>query len=106
MASSRRKSGHPPTVEEYSSDAFANRDSPIPVIRFDHHDGQYDHEEDAEGEGGVKHARERSARSRFGDKARKMAGRATEKGSSMQDRLLEKCVHLYPPHPSVARRIC
>lgn len=78
-------------MEEYSDDAFVNRESRIPVIHFDNQDDVSNHGHD---DGSVKQGKDRSARSKFGDKARKMVGRATEKGSNMQDQLLEKYVHL------------
>lgn len=78
------------TMEEYSPDSFANRDSPIPLIRFDDQPSVSHHEQDVEPT--TKQGKEQSMRSRLGDKARQMAGRATEKGASMQDRLLEKYI--------------
>jgi hypothetical protein len=75
-------------MEEYSPDAFANRDEPIPVISFGGKDNFLDNEEQDADSTGDKSGK--GIRSGLRDRARKLAGRTSEKGLSMQDRLLEK----------------
>lgn len=88
-------------MEEYTNGAFANRDGRVPVIRLDSPSSQSEASHDRPGN--ENKGKSHSVRSKLGDKARKMVGRAVDnngdngdkagkgdKGLSMQDRLLEK----------------
>jgi hypothetical protein len=69
-------------MDEFTVDAFANRDEPIPVLSFGHEDDLSD-----EGDGLSSPGRKRDILRRHG-KSLKENLRST--GSSMQDRILEK----------------
>lgn len=88
-------------MDEYTNGAFANRDGRVPVIRLDSPNSQSEASNDVLGN--ENKGKGHSIRSKLGDKALKMVGRATDnkgdngekagkgdKGPSMQDRLLEK----------------
>jgi hypothetical protein len=77
-------------MDEFTVDAFVNRDDPIPVISFDMNDDLSDEAEPATPE------RKRDKLLQHGknlkDNFRNAQGKPFETGSSMQDRLLEKFV--------------
>jgi hypothetical protein len=74
-------------MDEYTADAFVNRDDPIPVIVFDGSDGLSDEHEELD----VKEGKRQRLRKHLSKQniKHKMT-RAHEAGSSMQDRLLER----------------
>jgi hypothetical protein len=78
-------------MDEFTVDAFVNRDEPIPVISFDQTDDLSD-----EAEVPATPERKRDKFLQHGknlkDNFRNAQGKASETGSSMQDRLLEKYV--------------
>jgi len=78
-------------MDEFTVDAFVNRGDPIPVISFDTNEDFFDEPEPATPE------RKRDKILQHGknlkDNFRNVQGKASETGSSMQDRLLEKYVH-------------
>jgi hypothetical protein len=77
-------------MDENTAYAFVNRDEPIPVIEFDLAD-DLDHDifdEPAE----RKRDRLRRQASNMKENVRKVQGKVSETGTSMQDRLLEKYV--------------
>jgi hypothetical protein len=81
-------------MDEFTVDAFVNRDDPIPVISFDIND---DLSDEAESEPATtEKERKRDKLLQHGknlkDNFRNVQGKASETGSSMQDRLLEKYV--------------
>lgn len=80
-------------MDEFTADAFVNRDDPIPVISFDINDDLSDEAEPEPPE------RKRDKLLQHGknlkDNFMNVQGKAPETGSSMQDRLLEK--HVYNP---------
>lgn len=77
-------------MDDFTIDAFANRDDPIPVISFDH---QNDLSDEVEGELSESE-RKRDRLLRHGknlkENMRKVTGKGSEIGTSMQDRILEK----------------
>jgi len=86
-------------MDEYTADAFVNRDDPIPVIVFDGHDNQHDLSDDADNgtpsasrsEGSVKEGKRHRLRKHLSrQNIKEKVSRAHEAGSSMQDRMLEK----------------
>lgn len=94
-------------MDEYTNGAFANRDGRVPVIRLDSPSSQSEASHDVPGN--ENKGKSHSVRSKLGDKARKMVGRAVDnngdngdkagkgdKGLSMQDRLLEKYDNVSP----------
>lgn len=91
-------------MDEFTANAFANRDDPIPVIRLDPTD---DLDDDAEGANGVSKkegTRERLRRhkSELKENFKKAHSKASETSASVQDRLLEKYVetlHCGVGHP-------
>jgi hypothetical protein len=77
-------------MDEFTVDAFVNRDDPIPVISFDTND---DLSDDAElATPGRKRDKLLQHGKNLKDNFRNVQGKAPETGSSMQDRLLEKFV--------------
>lgn len=70
-------------MDEFTADAFANRDDPIPVMQIDPHDDLSEGEESP-----TERTRERLRKhvKNFNDHLRKKS----EPGFSMQDRLMEK----------------
>lgn len=76
-------------MDEFTADAFVNRDDPIPVISFEAREYFSDDGDDASD---VDHKRDRIRRRGKDVKENTKKGhqRASETGSSMQDRLLEK----------------
>ncbi|KFZ09974.1 hypothetical protein V502_08389 [Pseudogymnoascus sp. VKM F-4520 (FW-2644)] len=95
-------------MDEYTNGAFANRDGRVPVIRLDSPSSQSEASNDLPGN--ENKGKGHSIRSKLGDKARKMVGRAADnkgdngdkagkgdKGPSMQDRLLEKLLQQVIP---------
>ena len=76
-------------MDEFTVDAFVNRDEPIPVISFDRHDNLSETESVGQEE---KDAQRRGLRRGLKDRfhrATNSSGTGSE-GVSMQDRLLEK----------------
>jgi hypothetical protein len=82
-------------MDEFTVDAFVNRDDPIPVIPFDRA-GEFEGDE-GEMEVDSNHGARRDLKSHLSksnikDKFRKATGKSSESGASIQDRLLEKYV--------------
>ncbi|KAL5350087.1 Peroxisome size and maintenance regulator [Pseudogymnoascus australis] len=95
-------------MDEYTNGAFVNRDGRVPVIRLDSPSSQSEASHDLPGN--ENKGKGHSIRSKLGDRARKMVGRAGDnkgdngdkagkgdKGPSMQDRLLEKLLQQIIP---------
>ncbi len=78
-------------MDEFTVDAFVNRDDPIPVISFDTNEDLSDEPEPATQE--RKRGRLLQHGKNLKENFRNAQGKAAETGSSMQDRLLEKYVH-------------
>ena len=82
-------------MDEFTVDAFVNRDDPVPVISLDRA-GEFSGDEgemevdsnDGKRRGLKKHL----SKSNIKDKFRKANGKSSESGTSIQDRLLEKYV--------------
>lgn len=81
-------------MEEYTRFAIVNRDEPIPVIQFDESDGISENDDTEVKAKNSKRQRVRRylSSSNIKDKASAAKGKVTESKSSLQDRLLEKCV--------------
>ena len=81
-------------MDEFTVDAFVNRDDPVPVVALDQHgDFSGDEEGDAESRSGTRRKlRDHLSKSNMTDRFRKATGKPAEPGRSMQDRLLEKYV--------------
>lgn len=91
-------------MEESSGNTFANRDSPIPVVRFSNYnnDASSEYSQDKENPTDTidSSGKEQSRRWRFGQKAKDIIGsskamegegeKEKSKSMSMQDRLLER----------------
>ncbi len=82
-------------MDEFTVDAFVNRDDPIPVISFDRA-GEYS-EDEGEMEVDSNDDKRRGLKSHLSkpnitDRFRKATGKTSESGKSLQDRLLEKYV--------------
>lgn len=78
-------------MDEFTVDAFVNRDDPIPVISFDQADDLSDEAEvpstpERKGDKLLQHGKN------LKENLRNAHGKVSETGSSMQDRLLEKYV--------------
>ena len=74
-------------MDEFTVDAFVNRDEPIPVITFDPTE---DLSDDDPAQPERKRDRLRRHASNMKENVRKAQGKVAETGTSMQDRLLEK----------------
>lgn len=99
-------------MDESSGNTFANRSSPIPIVRFSS-DASSEHSQDKENALGTAspQGKEQSRRWLFRQKAKDILSSGPSKGDgpenepaaskSMQDRFLEKCVPniLSIPHP-------
>lgn len=77
-------------MDEFTVDAFVNRDEPIPVVVLDPRD-------DASEEADASSDERRTGRLRqhgrnIKENIKKVGEKASDRGSSMQDRLLEKYV--------------
>lgn len=81
-------------MDEFTADAFVNRDDPIPVIRFDYTDDLNDDVEETIGVSKKEGARERLRRhkSELKENFKKAHSKASETSATVQDRLLEKYV--------------
>ncbi|KAI9644073.1 Peroxisome size and maintenance regulator [Ciborinia camelliae] len=81
-------------MDEFTADAFANRDDPIPVIRLDPADDLNDDVEDTNGLPPKEGTRERLRRHKsvLKENIRKAHSKASETSATVQDRLLEKYV--------------
>ena len=86
-------------MDEYSENAFANRDDPIPLIpkhlvgsASDDDDEEVGLEDQEERKRGLKKP---LSKSNIKDRFRMVTGKTSETGISMQDRLLEK--YALPP---------
>ena len=77
-------------MDEFTVDAFVNRDEPIPVATFDPGEGLSDEMCDDPAQPERKRDRLRRHTSNMKENVRKAQGKVAETGSSMQDRLLEK----------------
>ncbi|TVY65649.1 Peroxisomal membrane protein PEX29, partial [Lachnellula suecica] len=84
-------------MDEYTPDAFVNRDEPIPVVVLDHPD---DHDLSDESDA-IPDDRKRDRLRQHGknlrDNFKKAQDKASDKGSSIQDRLLEKLLQQVIP---------
>ncbi|KAJ5054242.1 uncharacterized protein L3040_000522 [Drepanopeziza brunnea f. sp. 'multigermtubi'] len=84
-------------MDEFTHDAFANRDSPIPVIRFDAlndlSEEVDDRTDDVESKRDQIHRHGKDVK----ENMKKVQQKTSEKGSSMQDRLLEKLLQQVIP---------
>ena len=80
-------------MDEYSENAFANRDDPIPLIPK-HLVGSASEDEEEVGledrEERKRGLKEHLSKSNIKDRFRMVTGKTSETGISMQDRLLEK----------------
>lgn len=76
-------------MDEFTVDAFVNRDDPIPVISFD---PQNDLSDEVEAPSDTERTRDRLIRhgKNLKENMRKVTGKGAEAGTSMQDRILEK----------------
>jgi len=74
-------------MDEFTADAFVNRDEPIPVIVFDH-----DLSDEAESDGGRERKRDR-LKKHTSNMKENIKKRTSDTGTSLQDRLLEKYIH-------------
>ncbi|KAH8687962.1 integral peroxisomal membrane peroxin-domain-containing protein [Tricladium varicosporioides] len=84
-------------MDEFSADTFVNRDEPIPVVRLEPQDDlAY-----SEGEDHSSEERKRDVLKRHGknlkENLRKAQDKVSDRGSSMQDRLLEKLLQQVIP---------
>lgn len=83
-------------MDEYTVDAFVNRDDPIPVIVLDANDDLSDVSIDdrssvgSRKEGKRARLRKHLSASNLKEKVGEKVGRAHQRSSSMQDRILEK----------------
>lgn len=80
-------------MDEFTVDAFVNRDEPVPVLSFDDAAKPTENEEDVEAD--LKSGKNKASQSRFSrqnikDKVHRVTGKTTQAGPSIQDRLLEK----------------
>jgi hypothetical protein len=77
-------------MDEFTVDAFVNRDDPIPVISFDPGDALFDEAEQLPL--GPERRRERLKQhgKNLKENLVKAQGKSSDTGSSIQDRLLEK----------------
>jgi len=81
-------------MDEFTVDAFVNRDEPIPVVQLDHQD---DLSEEADGSSDErKRDRLKQHGRNIKENIKKVHDKAADRGSSMQDRLLEKYILHYP----------
>jgi len=74
-------------MDDFSPDAFANRDEPLPVIVTMDHDLSDEAENDDQHH---KRDRFRGYTSNVRENIKKVSGKGSEGSSSIQDRLLEK----------------
>ncbi len=81
-------------MDEWTYEAFANRDDPIPVVSFDNTDDLSENVETGEGkvEKGKNLAKGIFSKSSGKEKAQKDRGKTEGHGTTMQDRLLERFV--------------
>ncbi|KAF7887321.1 hypothetical protein EAF00_009615 [Botryotinia globosa] len=86
-------------MDDFTANAFVNRDDPIPVIRFDHTDDLNDDVGDANGVSKKEGARERLRRHKLELKEnfKKAHSKASETSATVQDRLLEKLLQQVIP---------
>lgn len=73
-------------MDEFTIDAFVNRDDPIPVISFDPQNDLSDEANDSASDS----ERKRDRLKKHGKNLKENIRNVTGKGSSMQDRILEK----------------
>ena len=81
-------------MDEFTVDAFVNRDEPIPVVVLDSAEDISDEAAYSSTDGTTptrKRDRLKRHASNMKENMKKAHGKATETGTSMQDRLLEKC---------------
>jgi hypothetical protein len=77
-------------MDEFTADAFVNRDDPIPVISFDPVEDLSDEEEDSPA---AERDRKRDRlKKHVKDNIQKARGKAAGTGTGMQDRLMEKYI--------------
>ncbi|KAG4031898.1 hypothetical protein MFRU_008g02520 [Monilinia fructicola] len=86
-------------MDEFTADAFANRDDPIPVIRLNTTRGSDDEVEDTNESPHKKGTRERlrKHKSELKENIRKAHSKASEASATVQDRLLEKLLQQVIP---------
>lgn len=78
-------------MDEFTADAFVNRDDPVPVISLDRA-GEFSGDEGEMEVGSNDGKKKHLSKSNIKDKFRKATGKSSESGTSIQDRLLEKYV--------------
>jgi hypothetical protein len=78
-------------MDEFTVDAFVNRDDPIPVISFDPVEDLSDEVEDPPAATERDRKRDR-LKKHVKDNIQKARGKAAETGTGMQDRLMEKYI--------------
>ena len=80
-------------MNEFTADAFLNRDDPVPVISFDRAGDLSGDEGEMEvdsNDGNRRGLKNHLSKSTIKDRFRKATGKSSESGTSLQDRLLEK----------------
>ena len=82
-------------MDEFTVDAFVNRDDPIPVVQLDHQD-DVSEEADASSDERKRDRLKQHGRN-IKERFNKVHEKASDRGSSMQDRLLEKYSYLSFP---------
>jgi hypothetical protein len=80
-------------MDEFTVDAFVNRDDPIPVISFEPSEDLSDEAEQSPSGPERKRDRFKQHGKTLKENLKKAQGKATETGSSVQDRLIEKYVY-------------
>ena len=83
-------------MDEFTVDAFVNRDEPIPVGVLDPADNLSDEVLDDPTQPERKRDRLRRHASNMKENVRKAQGKVSETGTSMQDRLLDKYIYSTP----------
>lgn len=84
-------------MDEFTVDAFVNRDDPIPLILFGGNSESTGDEGEIEADsndGKKRGPKKHLSKSNLKDKFRKATGKSSESSTSIQDRLLEKYIHI------------
>jgi hypothetical protein len=87
-------------MDEFTVDAFVNRDDPVPVITFERDEDFSGDEGEMEvdpRDGKRRGLKKHLSKSNLKDRFRKVTGKSSESGTSIQDRLLEKYVWICIP---------
>ena len=80
-------------MDEFTADAFVNRDEPIPVVVLDPADDLSDEALGDPTQPERKRDQMRRHASNMKENVRKAQGKVSETGASMQNQLLEKYIH-------------